>query len=96
MSRQPGAPGTSGPEPPLPGSRSAASPGPPSLPRTVVDAIIGGVCTAICIEVETGDAERLPDLPPYLTYFALLPVLGRDAAFTTSVVSTASPRRRGG
>lgn len=52
----------------------------PPMPKTVVDAIIGGIYSAIYIEVETGDAERLPDLLPALTYFALLPLIGRDAA----------------
>ncbi len=52
----------------------------PPVPVPVVDAIVGGIHTAIYIQLETGEAERLPSLLPSLTYFALLPLIGREAA----------------
>ena len=61
----------------------AAPPGSPSpqpVPVAVVDAIVGGIHSAIHVQMETGDATELPSLLPSLTYFALLPLVGRDAA----------------
>jgi AcrR family transcriptional regulator len=52
----------------------------PSVPVPVVDAIVGGIYSAIHVQMETGEAEELPSLLPSLTYFALLPLIGREAA----------------
>lgn len=57
-----------------------AAPCPASVPVAVVDAIVGGIYSAIHVQVETGDTAELPTLLPSLTYFALLPVIGREAA----------------
>ncbi|TYB48476.1 TetR/AcrR family transcriptional regulator [Actinomadura chibensis] len=57
-----------------------APPSPASIPTAVVDAIVGGVYSAIHVQMETGEAAELPSLLPSLTYFALLPVIGREAA----------------
>lgn len=57
-----------------------AAPSVPPVPVTVVDAIVGGIYSAIYVQTETGRAEELPSLLPSLTYFALLPLVGRDAA----------------
>lgn len=51
-----------------------------SVPVAVVDAIVGGIYSAIHVQMETGEAAELPSLLPSLTYFALLPLIGRDAA----------------
>ncbi|NDU76069.1 TetR family transcriptional regulator [Actinomadura sp. DSM 109109] len=50
------------------------------VPISVVDAIVGGVYSAIHVQVETGEVGELPSLLPSLTYFALLPLVGREAA----------------
>ncbi|WP_067803686.1 TetR/AcrR family transcriptional regulator [Actinomadura formosensis] len=55
-------------------------PSPPPIPVAVVDAIVGGIYSAIHVQMETGEAEELPSLLPSLTYFALLPLIGREAA----------------
>ncbi|MFA1549068.1 TetR/AcrR family transcriptional regulator [Actinomadura chokoriensis] len=52
----------------------------PPVPAAVVDAIVGGIYSAIHVQMETGEAEELPSLLPSLTYFALLPLIGREAA----------------
>ncbi|MES9543441.1 TetR/AcrR family transcriptional regulator [Actinomadura sp. NPDC000600] len=52
----------------------------PPVPIPVVDAIVGGIYSAIHVQMETGEAEELPSLLPSLTYFALLPLVGREAA----------------
>ncbi|TDD65672.1 TetR/AcrR family transcriptional regulator [Actinomadura rubrisoli] len=52
----------------------------PPVPVAVVDATVGGIYSAIHVQIETGEAERLPSLLPSLTYFALLPLIGREAA----------------
>lgn len=52
----------------------------PPVPVAVVDAIVGGVYSAIHVQMETSDAAELPSLLPSLTYFALLPLVGREAA----------------
>lgn len=52
----------------------------PPIPVAVVDAIVGGIYSAIHVQTETGEAEELPSLLPALTYFALLPLIGREAA----------------
>src|SRR5690606_9379847 len=57
-----------------------AAPSAASLPVAVVDAIVGGIYGTICIRTETGRPEELPSLLPSLTYFALLPVVGREEA----------------
>lgn len=56
------------------------APSVPPAPVAVVDAIIGGVYSAIYVQTETGEAGELPSLLPSLTYFALLPLVGREAA----------------
>ena len=50
------------------------------VPVAVVDAIVGGIYSAIHVQTETGEAEDLPSLLPSLTYFVLLPLVGREAA----------------
>ncbi|TDC53206.1 TetR/AcrR family transcriptional regulator [Actinomadura sp. KC345] len=50
------------------------------VPVSVVDAIVGGIYSAIHVQTETGEAEELPSLLPSLTYFVLLPLIGREAA----------------
>lgn len=52
----------------------------PPVPDAVVDAIVGGIYSAIQVQMETGHADELPSLLPSLTYFALLPLIGREAA----------------
>jgi AcrR family transcriptional regulator len=52
----------------------------PPVPVAVVDAVVGGVYSAIQVQMETGETEELPALLPPLTYFALLPLIGREAA----------------
>ncbi|MFB4305799.1 TetR/AcrR family transcriptional regulator [Actinomadura sp. GTD37] len=52
----------------------------PPVPVAVVDAIVGGIYSAIHVQMETGEAAELPSLLPSLTYFALLPLIGREAA----------------
>ncbi|MGI5323446.1 TetR/AcrR family transcriptional regulator [Actinomadura nitritigenes] len=52
----------------------------PSVPVAVIDAIVGGIYSAIHVQMETGEAEELPSLLPALTYFVLLPLIGREAA----------------
>ncbi|MFA1543274.1 TetR/AcrR family transcriptional regulator [Actinomadura monticuli] len=52
----------------------------PPVPVAVVDAIVGGIYSAIHVQMETGDADELPSLLPSLTYFALLPLIGREGA----------------
>lgn len=51
-----------------------------SVPVAVVDAIVGGIYSAIHVQMETGEAEELNSLLPSLTYFVLLPLIGREAA----------------
>jgi AcrR family transcriptional regulator len=48
--------------------------------NSVVDAIVGGVYSVIYIQVEAGRTAELPELLPSLTYFVLLPLLGREEA----------------
>ncbi|MGP4024764.1 TetR/AcrR family transcriptional regulator [Actinomadura sp. 3N407] len=57
-----------------------ADPSLASVPVAVVDAIVGGIYSAIHVQMETGEAEELPSLLPSLTYFVLLPLIGREAA----------------
>jgi AcrR family transcriptional regulator len=52
----------------------------PAAPKTVIDAIVGGIHDSLYLTIEEGRTEELPDLLPSLTYFALLPLLGRDEA----------------
>ncbi|TMQ94392.1 TetR/AcrR family transcriptional regulator [Actinomadura soli] len=58
----------------------AADPSGAPFPPAVADAIVGGIYSAIHVQMETGEAEELPSLLPSLTYFALLPLIGREAA----------------
>jgi AcrR family transcriptional regulator len=53
---------------------------PVSVVDAVVDAVVGGIYSAIYIRVEAGRTDELLDLLPSLTYFALLPILGREEA----------------
>src|SRR5262249_318425 len=50
------------------------------LPETTEDAIVGGMALLIARRVAAGQAERLPELVPDLTLFALTPYLGPDEA----------------
>ncbi|WP_412516189.1 TetR/AcrR family transcriptional regulator [Actinomadura madurae] len=52
----------------------------PPVPVAVVDAIVGGVYSAIHVRMETDETEELPALLAPLTYFALLPFAGRETA----------------
>ncbi|WP_021599727.1 TetR/AcrR family transcriptional regulator [Actinomadura welshii] len=52
----------------------------PPVPVAVVDAIVGGVYSAIHVRMETDETEDLPALLAPLTYFALLPFAGRETA----------------
>ncbi|MEO3826800.1 TetR/AcrR family transcriptional regulator [Actinomadura sp. B10D3] len=52
----------------------------PPVPVEVVDAVVGGVYSAIHVRMETGETEELPALLAPLTYFALLPFAGRETA----------------
>ena len=52
----------------------------PDTPKTVIDAIVGGIHDTLYLTIEEDRTEELPDLLPSLTYFALLPLLGRDEA----------------
>ncbi|OLT38272.1 hypothetical protein BJF79_27420 [Actinomadura sp. CNU-125] len=56
-----------------------AAPGVPPVPDAVADAIVGGIVSAVRVKIETGD-DDLRSLLPSLTYFAVLPLLGREAA----------------
>jgi AcrR family transcriptional regulator len=56
----------------------------PSIPAVVVDAVVGGIYGAVYVRVEAGQTSELPALLPSLTYFALLPLLGRDEAARVS------------
>ncbi|MEV5825128.1 TetR/AcrR family transcriptional regulator [Spirillospora sp. NPDC052242] len=56
-----------------------AAPGLPPVPDAVADAVVGGVVSAVRIRIETGD-DDLQALLPSLTYFAVLPLLGPEAA----------------
>ncbi|MFI0485492.1 TetR/AcrR family transcriptional regulator [Actinomadura sp. 9N215] len=70
------------PPPPSSGAVPGRDTGPrgENVPVAVADAIVGGIYSAIHVQVETGEAEELPSLLPSLTYFALLPIIGRQAA----------------
>lgn len=50
------------------------------VPTAVVDAIVGGVYSVIYVRVESGATQTLPSLLPELTYFTLLPLIGREEA----------------
>lgn len=52
----------------------------PPVPVAVVDAVVGGVYSAIHVRMETDETEDLPALLAPLTYFALLPFAGRETA----------------
>ncbi|TYK43201.1 TetR/AcrR family transcriptional regulator [Actinomadura decatromicini] len=65
---------------PVPGECGGSSLSKEQVPVAVVDAIVGGISSAIHVQMETGEAAELPSLLPSLTYFALLPVIGREAA----------------
>ncbi|MEU5884652.1 TetR/AcrR family transcriptional regulator [Spirillospora sp. NPDC047279] len=54
--------------------------GVPGVPDAVADAVIGGVYSAIYLKVDAGRAEELPELVSSLTYFVLLPLLGKEGA----------------
>ncbi|MFI6520068.1 TetR/AcrR family transcriptional regulator [Spirillospora sp. NPDC050679] len=56
------------------------APGLEPVPVVVVDAIVGGVYSAVYVRVEAGETAALPELLPELTYFALLPLIGKEAA----------------
>ncbi|MGH9074128.1 MAG: TetR/AcrR family transcriptional regulator, partial [Acidimicrobiales bacterium] len=52
----------------------------PDLTDTILPAVIGGIYTRIYGYVVEGRIRDLPELAPVLTYFALLPFVGREAA----------------
>ncbi|MFD0902001.1 TetR/AcrR family transcriptional regulator [Actinomadura sediminis] len=56
------------------------APGLPRVPDAVADAVVGGVVSAVRVRIETDDSPDLRSLLPSLTYFAVLPLLGREAA----------------
>ncbi|MFG1999128.1 TetR/AcrR family transcriptional regulator [Spirillospora sp. NPDC048911] len=55
-------------------------PGVAGVPEAVADAVIGGVFSAIYMKVEAGRTAELPELASSLTYFVLLPLLGKQGA----------------
>jgi AcrR family transcriptional regulator len=55
---------------------TASAEGLPDVPEDVLDAMIGGVYTAIYLRIETGRTAELPELLPMVTYFAMLPLGG--------------------
>ncbi|MEV4255785.1 TetR/AcrR family transcriptional regulator [Spirillospora sp. NPDC049652] len=57
-----------------------AGPGEVAVPTVVADAVVGGVYSSIYVQIENGETTRLPDLLPQLTYFALMPLVGRREA----------------
>ena len=52
----------------------------PAAPKTVIDAVVGGIHDTLYLNIEEGRTGELPELLPSLTYFALLPLIGRDEA----------------
>lgn len=58
------------------------------VPEPIADAIVTGVLGTIALRLEAGEADRLPDLLPCLTYFMLLPLIGEKA--TDDYMSSAS------
>ncbi|GAA2572817.1 TetR/AcrR family transcriptional regulator [Actinomadura fulvescens] len=50
------------------------------VPEAVADAVIGGVYSAIYLKVDADRAAELPELVSSLTYFVLLPLLGKEGA----------------
>ncbi|MFC5182897.1 TetR/AcrR family transcriptional regulator [Actinomadura harenae] len=57
-----------------------AGPGEVAVPTIVADAVVGGVYSAIYVQIENGETTDLPELLPQLTYFSLMPLIGRRAA----------------
>lgn len=57
-----------------------AGPGEVTVPTVVADAVVGGVYSAIYVQIEKDETTNLPELLPQLTYFALMPLVGRRAA----------------
>lgn len=55
-------------------------PDPDSLPETTEETLVGGIMSLITRRVMSGDAERLDELLPDLTEFALTPYLGAAEA----------------
>ncbi|MFC4909019.1 TetR/AcrR family transcriptional regulator [Actinomadura gamaensis] len=55
-------------------------PGETAVPTVVADAVVGGVYSTIYVHIENGETTRLPELLPQLTYFALMPLVGRREA----------------
>jgi AcrR family transcriptional regulator len=51
-----------------------------ATPDDLVISIVGGIHTAIYRYVASGRVDELPDLLPALSYFALVPFIGREAA----------------
>jgi AcrR family transcriptional regulator len=46
----------------------------------VIDAVIGGIFSAIYLQIEAGRVTRLPEMLPALTFFTLLPFVGPELA----------------
>ncbi|KAB2342334.1 TetR/AcrR family transcriptional regulator [Actinomadura rudentiformis] len=59
---------------------TAPEPGVAGVPDAVADAVVGGVYSAIYLKVDAGRAAELPELVSSLTYFVLLPLLGKEGA----------------
>ncbi|MCP2340298.1 TetR/AcrR family transcriptional regulator [Actinomadura rupiterrae] len=70
-------------------------PGESPVPTVVADAVVGGVYSTIYTHIEKGDTARLPELLPQLTYFALMPLVGRREAARYMDTSTSSPDAAG-
>jgi len=57
----------------------AEAPG-PALPGELVGAIVGGIYATIYRYVASGRVTELPDLLPVVSYFTMVPFLGREEA----------------
>ncbi|MFI0451683.1 TetR/AcrR family transcriptional regulator [Actinomadura sp. 6N118] len=58
----------------------APEPGVAGVPEAVADAVVGGVYSAIYLWVDAGRTAELPEMVSSLTYFVLLPLLGKEEA----------------
>jgi AcrR family transcriptional regulator len=64
----------------------------PVVPAGVVDAVVGGVYSAIYGHVSAGRTAQLPDLMPMLGYFMMAPFVGRGGAVDELVTPPAGER----
>ncbi|GIF06665.1 TetR/AcrR family transcriptional regulator [Actinoplanes siamensis] len=64
----------------------------PDVPDGLVDAVVGGIYSAIYGHVCAGRVAALPELLPTLGYFMMAPFVGRDAAAAELVERPAGER----